>query len=97
VDKAHLVGVYTPEEMPDELEGFVKFQAAREGHQIRNGERIAVLNVMGTSSYIPVFLADLRSYEDLEIKLERQEVQADPVSKVSLQRVLQELASVQTL
>ncbi|MCX6650373.1 MAG: DUF749 family protein [Methanomassiliicoccales archaeon] len=96
MDKAHLVGVYTPEEMPEELEGFVRYQAAREGHQMRNGERIAVLNVVGTYSYIPVFLGDLCCYEDLESKLDQQEVQADPVSKVSLQRVLQELALVQT-
>lgn len=88
--QAHLVGVYAPEEMPDELDGFVKFQASRDGHQMKKGERIAVLNVVGTSSYIPVFLADVRCYEDLEVKLSKHGVQADQVSKVSLQRVLQE-------
>ena len=89
--QAHLVGVYTPEEIPEELEGFVRYQAALDGHQMKAGERIAVLNVTGTSSYVPVFLADLSSYEGLESKLSRHEVQADQVSKVSLQRVLQEL------
>ncbi|NLX47167.1 MAG: DUF749 family protein [Euryarchaeota archaeon] len=89
--QAHLVGVYTPEEIPEELEGFVRYQAALDGHQMKAGERIAVLNVTGTSSYVPVFLADLSSYEELESKLSRHEVQADQVSKVSLQRVLQEL------
>jgi len=92
LDQAHLVGVYTPEEIPDELEGFVKYQAAHDGHQMKKGERIAVLNVVGTSSYVPIFLSDLCCYEDLEVKLSQQGVQADQVSKVSLQRVLQELA-----
>lgn len=92
--QAHLVGVYTPEEMPEELEGFVKYQAALDGHQMKAGERIAVLNVVGTSSYVPVFLADLKDFEALEAKLSQHEVQADQVSKVSLQRVLQELVQV---
>jgi hypothetical protein len=78
--------------MPDELDGFVKFQASCDGHQMKKGERIAVLNVVGTASYIPVFLADLCCYEDLEVKLSKHGVQADQVSKVSLQRVLQESA-----
>lgn len=94
--QAHLVGVYTPEEMPDELDGFVQYQASHDGHQIQKGERIAVLNVVGTSSYIPIFLADVCCYEDLELRLSNQGVQADQVSKVSLQRVLQEFAQRQT-
>lgn len=89
--QAHLVGVYTPEEIPEELDGFVKYQAARDGHQMKAGERIAVLNVVGTSSYVPVFLGDLKGLEDLEAKLSEHGVQADQVSMVSLQRVLQEM------
>jgi len=93
---AHLVGVYTPEELPEELDGFVRFQAAHDGHQMRKGERIAILNVVGTSSYVPVFLEGLKGYEELESRLSQHEVQADQVSKASLQRVLQELVSQQT-
>jgi hypothetical protein len=92
VEQAHLVGIYTAEEMPEELEGFVRYHAVREKHQMRNGERIAVLNVVGTSSYIPIFLSDLCCFEDLEVKLSQHDVQADQVSRVSLQRVLQEMA-----
>jgi len=89
--QAHLVGVYAPEEMPEELEGFIKYQAARDGHQIKAGERIAVLNVVGTSSYVPVFLDDLAGLDDLDAKLEQHGVQADQVSQTSLRRVLQEM------
>jgi len=91
LDKAHLVGIYTQEEMPEELEGFIRYQAALDGHQIKAGERIAVLNVTGTSSYVPVFLADLKDANDLESKLSQHGVQADQVSMVSLRRVLQEM------
>ncbi len=69
MEQAHLVGIYTPEEMPEELEGFVRYQAARDGHQMRPGERIAVLNVTGTSSYVPVFLGDLKGCDDLDSRL----------------------------
>ena len=91
MEQAHLVGIYTPEEMPEELEGFVRYQAARDGHQMRPGERIAVLNVTGTSSYVPVFLADLKGYDELEARLTQHGVQADQVSEASLRRVLQEM------
>ncbi len=91
MDQAHLVGVYTQEEMPEELEGFVRYQAARDGHQMKAGERIAVLNVTGTSSYVPVFLGDVKDAGDLEARLSKHGVQADQVSMVSLRRVLQEM------
>jgi hypothetical protein len=94
--QAHLVGIYTPEELPDELQGFVNFQAARDDHEIRPGEKIAMLNVIGTSSYVSVFLGDLCCYEDLEVKLLQHGVEADQVSKTSLQRVLKEMALQQT-
>ena len=89
--QAHLVGIYTQEEMPEEVEGFVRYQAARDGHRAVPGERIAVLNVIGTSSYVPVFLMDVDSLAELEAKLSEHGVQADQVSKASLRRVLQEM------
>ncbi|HNX46963.1 MAG TPA: DUF749 family protein [Methanomassiliicoccales archaeon] len=91
MEQAHLVGVYTQEEMPEELEGFVRYQAVCDGHQMKAGERIAVLNVTGTSSYVPVFMADLKGYDDLESRLSKHGVQADQVSALSLRRVLQEM------
>lgn len=94
--EAHLVGIYTPEELPEQLQGFVNFQAVRDEHEIRPGERIAMFNVVGTASYVAVFLGDLCCYDDLEVKLSQHGVQADQVSRTSLQRVLEEMASRQT-
>ncbi|MBN1110413.1 MAG: DUF749 family protein [Methanomassiliicoccales archaeon] len=94
--EAHLVGIYTPEELPEQLQGFVNFQAVRDEHEIRPGERIAMFNVVGTASYVAVFLSDLCCYDDLEVKLSQHGVQADQVSRTSLQRVLEEMASRKT-
>ena len=58
---------------------------------MKAGERIAVLNVTGTSSYVPVFLGDVKDAGDLEARLSKHGVQADQVSMVSLRRVLQEM------
>lgn len=91
MDQAHLVGIYTPDEMPEELQGFVRYQAAMDGHRMKAGERIAVLNVTGTSSFVSVFLADIKGYEDLERRLSQHGVRADQVSELSLRRVLQEM------
>jgi hypothetical protein len=88
---AQLVGVYNYGEMPEELSGFVYFQAARENRKPRKGDKVAMLVIEGTTSYVVAFLDTLRSVDELERRLEEQEAKMTEVSKVSLERVLREM------
>ena len=89
--KAHLIGVYTLRDMPEELTGFVNFQAKLERHELRMDERIALLVIVGTSSYVPVFVETIGDLTAAEKKLRDQDAEMDNVTKESLTRVMAEL------
>ena len=89
--KAHLIGVYTLRDMPEELTGFVNFQAKLEKHELRMDERIALLVIVGTSSYVPLFVETISDLTAAERKLREQDAEMDNVTKESLTRVMVEL------
>jgi hypothetical protein len=89
--KAHLIGVYTLRDMPEELTGFVNFQAKLEKHELRMDERIALLVIVGTSSYVPLFVETISDLTAAEKKLREQDAEMDNVTKESLTRVMAEL------
>ncbi|QLH75226.1 MAG: DUF749 family protein [Methanomassiliicoccales archaeon] len=88
--KAHLVGVYNHAELPEELQGFVRFQAHREKYDPKNEDKVAVLQIVGTTSYYPIFIDKIESLAPVEKGLKEIDAELDEVSRVSLDRVLQE-------
>jgi hypothetical protein len=74
--------------MPEELTGFVNFQAKLEKHELRMDERIALLVIVGTSSYVPVFVETIRDLLVVEKKLRDQDAEMDNVTRESLIRVI---------
>jgi hypothetical protein len=76
--------------MPEELAGFVGYQAARQGVTLRKGERVAVLQAAGTSSYLPIFVERV-SMAEIEAKVRESGLVMDEVTKESLKRVLEEM------
>jgi len=88
--KAHLIGVYDHGEMPEELTGFVKFQAARQKYAPKKEDKVAVLQIVGTTSYFPIFLNTVSDIKKVERDLAEVDAELDEVSKLSLQRIFQE-------
>ena len=88
--KAQLVGVYQVREMPEELRPFLNLQAAREKRELKMSDRVVMLQIVGTSSYVAVFLDTIGSISELEDRLRQQEAEMTEVSKKSLQRILPE-------
>jgi len=88
--KAHLIGVYNHGELPEELQGFVNLQAHREKYKPNKEDKVAVLQIAGTTSFYPIFLNKAEDLGPIEKDLRGIEAELDDVSKVSLQRVLQE-------
>jgi hypothetical protein len=88
---AHLIGVYTLRDMPEELTGFVNFQAKLERRELRLDERIALLVIVGTGSYVPVFVETIGDLTAVEKRLRDQDAEMDEVTRVSLNRVISEL------
>jgi hypothetical protein len=88
--KAHLIGVYNHCELPEELQGFVKLHAYREKYEPKKEDRVAVLQIVGTTSFSPFFLNRIDDLAPIEKGLKEIDAELDDVSRVSLQRVLQE-------
>lgn len=92
--EAQLIGLYTVREMPDELRPFLNLQAAREKRELRMGDKIVMLQVVGTSSYIASFLDTIGSVPELEERLRKQDTQMNEVTRVSLERLLGEKRNI---
>lgn len=88
--RAQLVGVYAVGEMPEQLLPFLNLQARRERKELRLGEKVAVFQIEGTASFAVAFLSTLKNAEEMETRLMEQDAELDPVSKRSLERVLEE-------
>lgn len=88
--KAHLVGVYDHGGLPDELQGFVMFQAHHEKYAPKKEDKVAVLQIVGTTSYFPIFINNVGSIEEIDSRLREADAVLDDVSRLSMQRVLQE-------
>ncbi|MDH7508094.1 MAG: DUF749 family protein [Methanomassiliicoccales archaeon] len=73
--RAHLVSITTAGSVPDNLKGFINFQAAYEGHDVNENEKVALLVIEGTASYVVIFLDRERSLEEIEDRLARQKAE----------------------
>ncbi len=86
--KAQLVGVYLVKEIPDELRPFLNLQAAREKREPKASDKIAILQVEGTSSYIALFLDSIGPIPALEDRLRQQQVEMNNVTRKTMERLL---------
>ena len=87
--KAQLVGVYTVRDMPDELRPFVNLEARRRKRELRMDDKFIALQIEGTLSYLTFFLDTISSVSQLEAELREQECELTPVSKASIQKVIE--------
>jgi hypothetical protein len=85
-----MVGVYAVGEMPEQLLPFLNLQAKRERKELRLGEKAAVFQIEGTASYVVAFLNTLGSVGEMDARLMEQGAFLEPVSRRSLERVLEE-------
>ncbi len=86
--KAQLVGVYTVREMPDDLRPFLNLQAAREKRELRMGDKAVMLQIVGTASFIAVFLDTIGSVSELGDRLRQQDAEMTEVTEMTIERLL---------
>ncbi len=72
---ARLVTISTVEQMPEQFQGFLNFQANLEGHEASKKEKVALLVIEGTSCYVPVFLDRLKEIREIEERLAEQQAE----------------------
>jgi len=85
---ARLVAITEWKNVPSEIRPFVEFRAAVEDRQLDEKELVAILNVETTTCYIPVFLRNPHTMEDIEKDLENQDAKLTLDSKEVLAKHL---------
>ena len=83
---ARLVAITELRNVPPDIRPFVEFKAAVEERELDEKELVAVLNIDTTPCYIPVFLKDPVTMDQLETELERQDAKLTPDSKEALSK-----------
>jgi hypothetical protein len=92
--KAQLVGVYQVREIPDDLRPFLNLEAAREERELKPSDKAVMLQIVGTSAYIALFLDTIGSVSELEERLRQQSAEMTEVTKVSMERLLKEVRNI---
>ncbi|HIH00608.1 TPA: DUF749 family protein [Thermoplasmata archaeon] len=81
---ARLLAVTEVRNVPPEIRPFVEFRAAVEERELADDEKVALLVIETTSCYIPVFLKEPESMEELEKRLADQDAQLTRDSRDAL-------------
>lgn len=74
--------------MPEEFLPYVNFKVASEGRTLKGDERIAILNVATTTSYIAVFLDKKKTIEDIELEVKDSSATLNADTKTILKELL---------
>jgi hypothetical protein len=85
---ARLIAITELRNVPSDIRPFVEFKAAVEDRQLDEKEMVAVLNIDTTSSYVPVFLKNPISLEQLEKELGQVDAKLTVESREALARHL---------
>jgi len=70
--------------VPPDIRPFVDFKAAVEERELDDKELVAVLNIDSTTCYVPVFLKNPQTMEQLEKELEAQDARLTVDSREAL-------------
>jgi len=85
---ARIMAITEVKNVPPDIRPFVEFRAAVEDRKLSDDERVAVLVIDTTTCYVPVFLKDPISLEQLEKELASQDARLAADSREALSRHL---------
>ncbi len=85
---AKLIAITEVRNVPPDIRPFVEFKAAVEDRKLSEDERVAVLVIDMTTCYVPVFLKNPVSMEQLEEELSKQDAKLSPDSREHLSELL---------
>jgi hypothetical protein len=81
---ARLFAITEVKNVPPDIRPFVEFKAAVEERELDDKELVAVLNIDSTTCYVPVFLKNPQTMEQLEKELEAQDARLTVDSREAL-------------
>ena len=85
---ARLIAITEVKNVPPDIRPFVEFKAAVEDRKLSDDERVALLVIDTTTSYVPVFLKNPVSISQLEKELANQDAKLASDTKELLSKHL---------
>jgi len=85
---AILIAITEVKNVPPDIRPFVEFKAAIEDRKLTEDERVAILVIDKTTSYVPVFLKDPVPMTKLEEELSMQDAKLSADAKQHLSELL---------
>lgn len=82
---ATLVGIFKFDELPQEYGPYVRYKAAIENKDIDKNDKIAILNISGTSSHHVLFLDSYKSIAEIEEELKEADAKLNYNTKKTLE------------
>lgn len=86
---ATLVDVKDITRIPKEFVPLVEFKAKLEKREIKGNEKVAILNIVSTSSYLPIFLDPGKRIEDIEEEVKTSHAILNHETKNILRNILE--------
>ena len=87
---AKLVTISKFKNITDKLRSFVYFQSELENVTVKDGDKVAVLQIESTESYFPVFIEEKPSIKQIESKLAQQDTKLNAEARRILLEYLPE-------
>lgn len=85
---ATLVGIFKYTELPEKYGPFVQYKASIENKDIKEDEKIAILNITGTESYHALLLSSYKSIDEIMEELKEADAKLNYTSKKILEEHL---------
>jgi hypothetical protein len=82
---ASLVGIFSYQELPEKFNPFVQFKASKENKDIKDDDKIAILNISGTESYHVLFLGSYSNMDEIIEELKGSDAKLNYNSKKILE------------
>lgn len=86
---ARVILISKVKEIPEKFVSFVRFGAFYEKRELHDTEKVAIVQVMGTESYFPIFL-EKNTMENVKRILNQYQAELEPVSLLTIRNNLRE-------
>jgi len=89
--RARIVHLSTADKVPEEFASFLRFGAFHEKRELQDSEKVAIVQVVGTESYFPIFL-ERNTRENVKEILSKYQAELEPASLLTIRENLKDKA-----
>lgn len=85
---AKIITITNVENITDKFLPFVNFKAMLDGIELKDSEKVIILQIEGTDSYLSIFPKKIKSIKDVEEELKKQDAKLNIEAKKVIEQQL---------